>query len=163
MSEKLKDQFGMVVESGKIYGMSDPKSPHGERRSALIPYEVGFDDERGEEVIRRYGSKDPWSVLYCQDFVAPKFCVELNSDLSEKLVDDAELSNDLLIDAHMSRVGLLRSELHRIESQLCKMAGVEVDDQTDISEAVFRMVWDGCEESCELVKSALSPWDVAAA
>ncbi len=140
MSSKIKDQFGLPVEPGKIYGM-------GDRRSALVAYEVGFDEERCEEVVRKHGSRDPFQLLYGQDAEPPRFCIRLNPDLTEMVADDAELSFEQRVDAAQSRIGLVRGELHKIEAELCAWSGVAVGDGSPLSDTIFRMVWDGDDAS----------------
>lgn len=147
MGNKIKDQFGLDVEPGKIYGM-------GDKRSALIAYEIGFDEERGEELFRRHRSSDSWQLLYGQDAERPRYCIELNPDHTEKIADDAELSFEQRVDACQSRIGLLRNELHLMESQLCAMVGVSVGDGSSLSDTVMRMVWDGDDSSARRLVQA---------
>lgn len=134
---RLKDNFGNVVVAGQLYGL-------GNVRSRLSAYEFLDCPHSGDLLFRKHRSGDQWAPVYGQDTLLPQFCVLLNDDLSEVVNFDGDPleSVEKLIDWAEGRVLTLRSELQAVEDRLCDACGVSKGDDSDVSNAIFNLVWN---------------------
>jgi hypothetical protein len=134
---KLKDNFDSDIVPGRLYGI-------GNIRSRLEAYEFIDCPQSGDLLFRKHRSGGQWLPVYAQDTLLPRFCVLLNDDLSEVVNydDDHEDSIEKLVDWAESRVLTLRAELQAVEDKLCDQCGVSKGDDSDVSNAIFDLVWN---------------------
>ena len=134
---KLKDNFDSDIVPGRLYGL-------GNVRSRLEAYEFMDCPQSGDLLFRKYRSGAQWLPVYVQDTLLPRFCILLNEDLSEVVNYDSDHEGSIenLIDWAESRVLTLRSELQGVEVLLCDRCGVSKGDDSDVSNAIFDLVWN---------------------